>query len=57
MYHVIECNCVNGKCNSGPDGNGECYCQPPYSGPICDKGNPAKYQFKYPGVLQYAKTL
>ncbi|XP_023998573.1 stabilin-2-like [Salvelinus sp. IW2-2015] len=32
-----ECGCVNGECNSGPDGNGECYCQPPYTGPRCDQ--------------------
>ncbi|XP_016138166.1 LOW QUALITY PROTEIN: stabilin-1-like [Sinocyclocheilus grahami] len=32
-----ECSCVNGKCNSGPNGDGECYCQPPYSGPKCDE--------------------
>lgn len=30
---------MNGKCNSGPNGDGECYCQPPFSGPKCDKGN------------------
>ncbi len=29
---------MHGKCNSGPDGDGECYCQPPFSGPKCDKG-------------------
>lgn len=34
----VECSCVHGKCNSGPDGDGECYCQPPFSGPKCDKG-------------------
>uniref|UniRef100_A0A9J7XQL0 Stabilin 1 n=1 Tax=Cyprinus carpio carpio TaxID=630221 RepID=A0A9J7XQL0_CYPCA len=34
-----ECSCVHGKCNSGPDGDGECLCQPPFSGPKCDKGN------------------
>uniref|UniRef100_A0A8C2GCI5 Stabilin 1 n=1 Tax=Cyprinus carpio TaxID=7962 RepID=A0A8C2GCI5_CYPCA len=32
-----ECSCVHGKCNSGPDGDGECLCQPPFSGPKCDK--------------------
>lgn len=37
-HDLIECNCLNGVCNSGPDGNGECYCQPPFSGPRCDTG-------------------
>lgn len=32
------CDCVHGECNSGPDGDGQCYCQPPYSGPRCDQG-------------------
>ncbi|KAG9337058.1 hypothetical protein JZ751_029826 [Albula glossodonta] len=32
-----ECNCVHGECNRGPGGDGQCYCQPPYSGPRCDK--------------------
>lgn len=32
------CDCVNGVCNKGPDGDGQCLCQPPYSGTRCDQG-------------------
>uniref|UniRef100_A0A3Q3AZ81 Stabilin 1 n=1 Tax=Kryptolebias marmoratus TaxID=37003 RepID=A0A3Q3AZ81_KRYMA len=31
------CDCVNGVCNKGPDGDGECLCQPPYVGKRCDQ--------------------
>ncbi|KAK3536514.1 hypothetical protein QTP86_013837 [Hemibagrus guttatus] len=34
---ALVCDCVHGECNSGPDGDGQCYCQPPYSGPKCDQ--------------------
>uniref|UniRef100_A0A3B3TUP1 Stabilin 2 n=1 Tax=Poecilia latipinna TaxID=48699 RepID=A0A3B3TUP1_9TELE len=33
-----ECDCVNGVCNKGPDGDGQCWCQPPYTGRRCDQG-------------------
>ncbi|KAF0034764.1 hypothetical protein F2P81_012522 [Scophthalmus maximus] len=33
-----ECDCVHGVCNKGPEGNGECLCQPPYTGKNCDQG-------------------
>lgn len=33
-----ECDCVNGVCNKGPDGDGQCLCQPPYTGKRCDQG-------------------
>uniref|UniRef100_A0A3B5PT61 Stabilin 1 n=1 Tax=Xiphophorus maculatus TaxID=8083 RepID=A0A3B5PT61_XIPMA len=32
-----ECDCVNGVCNKGPDGDGQCWCQPPYTGRRCDQ--------------------
>lgn len=33
-----ECDCVHGVCNKGPEGDGQCLCQPPYTGKRCDKG-------------------
>uniref|UniRef100_A0A3B5MI08 Stabilin 2 n=1 Tax=Xiphophorus couchianus TaxID=32473 RepID=A0A3B5MI08_9TELE len=36
-----ECDCVNGVCNKGPDGDGQCWCQPPYTGRRCDQGEAA----------------
>lgn len=32
------CDCKNGVCNKGPEGDGECLCQPPYTGKNCDQG-------------------
>uniref|UniRef100_A0A8C8DBY5 Stabilin 1 n=1 Tax=Oryzias sinensis TaxID=183150 RepID=A0A8C8DBY5_9TELE len=32
-----ECDCQRGVCNKGPDGDGQCLCQPPYTGRRCDE--------------------
>ncbi|TNM89185.1 hypothetical protein fugu_005440 [Takifugu bimaculatus] len=32
-----ECDCEHGVCNTGSEGDGQCLCQPPYSGPRCDR--------------------
>lgn len=37
-FRSAECDCKNGACNDGPDGDGQCLCQPPYSGKSCDQG-------------------
>uniref|UniRef100_A0A3Q4HAZ7 Stabilin 1 n=1 Tax=Neolamprologus brichardi TaxID=32507 RepID=A0A3Q4HAZ7_NEOBR len=33
------CDCKHGVCNKGPEGDGECLCQPPYTGRNCDQEN------------------
>lgn len=41
LYSVCvcaECDCEHGVCNKGPDGDGQCLCQPPYTGRRCDQG-------------------
>uniref|UniRef100_A0A3P8U8B4 Stabilin 1 n=1 Tax=Amphiprion percula TaxID=161767 RepID=A0A3P8U8B4_AMPPE len=32
------CDCEHGVCNAGPEGDGQCLCQPPYTGRRCDHG-------------------
>uniref|UniRef100_A0AAQ4QDY4 EGF-like domain-containing protein n=1 Tax=Gasterosteus aculeatus aculeatus TaxID=481459 RepID=A0AAQ4QDY4_GASAC len=35
---VTVCDCAHGVCSNGPEGDGQCLCQPPYSGTRCDQG-------------------
>lgn len=44
LYSVCtECDCMHGVCNKGPEGDGQCLCQPPYTGKRCDQGETMTY--------------
>lgn len=47
-FVCTECDCEHGVCNTGSEGDGQCLCQPPYSGPRCDRGKSGFYTLLKP---------